>query len=166
MRENGSQWALMGIQPMMLQSTIFNRSAFLNAGSFLNPLRYRDDTHMFLKLGLDSPICAVAGCGAKMSADDDPNNRLTLSYNRTRSGTMMQVIMNQDLLDTLPNLDHKTKEVLQTRLARAHWALARFAWRDRSYGEFVAQASSSLKVQPRLFFGRLGRIGYRRTARR
>ncbi len=166
LRENGSEWALMGIQPMMLQSTIFNRVAFLEAGSFLKPLRYRDDTHMFLKLGLGQPLCAVAGCGARMSADDNPNNRLTLSYNRTRNGSIMQVIMNQDLLESLPNLDHEIKKLLQMRLARAHWALARFAWRDHSYGEFLAQAGNSLKVQPKLFLGRLGRIGYRRAVQR
>jgi glycosyltransferase involved in cell wall biosynthesis len=164
LRENGSEWALMGVQPMMLQSTIFKRAAFLEAGAFLEPLRYRDDTHMFLKLGLGQALCAVVGCGVKMSADDDPQNRLTLSYNRTKSGTIMQVVMNQDLLDSLPNLDLETRKLLQKRLARAHWALARFAWRDRSFSEFLFQAGQSVRVQPRLFVSRLGRIGMRRAA--
>ena len=163
-KEDGTDWALMGIQPMMLQSTVFKRSAFLKAGSFLQPLRYRDDTHMFLKLGLGQPLCAVAGCGVKMSGDDDPNNRLTLSYNRTKSGTIMQVIMNQDLLESFPNLDTNTQKLLQKRLAQAHWALARFAWRDRSYIDFFSQAGQSVKVAPKLFVGRLGRIGLRRVA--
>lgn len=165
-REDGSEWALMGIQPMMLQSTVFNRSAFLDAGAFLKPLRYRDDTHMFLKLGIGQPLCAVKECGAKMSGDDDPTNRLTLSYNRTKSGTVMQVIMNQDLLESIPDLDPKTKNVLNQRLAIAHWSLARYAWRDHSFIEFFSQAAKSLKTEPGLFVGRLGRIGWRRVIQR
>lgn len=161
-RLDGSAWALMGIQPMMLQSTVFNRAAFLQAGGFLQELRYRDDTHMFLRLGLEQPLCAVAGFGARMSADDDPDNRLTLSFNRTKRGYHMQTIMNEDLLQKMPDINPQSRKLIRARLANAHWSLARVAWQEKDFSEFFSQLRYSMgKGSKRQFANRFVRLANR-----
>jgi hypothetical protein len=162
-RQDGSEWALKNIQPMMLQSTIFKRAAFLQVGCFLQKLRYRDDTHMFLRLGIEQPLCAVSGFGAKMYGDDAPENRLTLTYDRSLRGFQMQTIMNEDLLQQMPDIQPAKKEIIQTRLATAHWSLARAAWLEKDYGEFVKQLSFSAgKGSLREFANRIWRLALRR----
>lgn len=133
--KDGTSWVLRRPQPMMLQSSVFSRQAYLASGGFLPRLRYRDDTHLFLKLGLNRPICAVAGIGAYMTADDDPANRLSLTYDhqKVREGYQMQVWMFEDLLSSLPALPRPTRSELQGRLAEAHRGLARSAWRQRQW---------------------------------
>jgi glycosyltransferase involved in cell wall biosynthesis len=133
---DGTPWVLMRPQPMMLQSSVFARAAYLASGGFLPQLRYRDDTHLFLKLGLNRPICAVAGIGAYMTADDDPANRLSLTYDHQKvcEGYQMQVWMFEDLLAHLPALPLHTRSELQRRLAEAHRGLARLAGQTEAEG--------------------------------
>jgi glycosyltransferase involved in cell wall biosynthesis len=132
---DGTEWVMLRPQPMMLQSSIFRRDAYLASGGFMPRLRYRDDTHLFLKMGLHRAICAVAGIGALMTADDDPANRLSLTYDqrKTRDGYWMQVWMFEDLLAHLRELHPATRSELQHRLADAHRGLARLAWRERRW---------------------------------
>jgi glycosyltransferase involved in cell wall biosynthesis len=131
--DDGSSWALIKPQPMMLQSSVFKRAAYLECGGFLPQLRFRDDTHLFLRLGLGQPICAVAGYGAEMTSDDDPSKRLTLSYNREKQerGHFMQAWMFTDLLEKMPDLSPATRSELQRRLGTVYRSLARDAWRQR-----------------------------------
>jgi len=152
---DGSDWVLMERQPIMLQSTVFSREAFWAAGGFLPALRYRDDTHLFLKLGLGRPVCAVAGCGVAMTSDDAPANRLTLTYDDQARGVRMQVIMNRDLLRSLPHLPPPTRRLLRRRLADAHRGLARAAWRSRRPWTAAWQAAQSAWVDPRVFAQRV-----------
>lgn len=130
--EDGTDWALMIPQPMMLQSTVLSKEAYIESGGFLSQLRFRDDTHLFLKLGLNGPICAVSGIGAEMTADDDPNKRLTVAYSdaKLREGHQMQVWMFSDLLSDIPNLRMDAKREIQRRLVDAHRSLARDAHRE------------------------------------
>ncbi|MEM7131334.1 MAG: glycosyltransferase family 2 protein [Chloroflexota bacterium] len=133
--EDGSEWALMNPQPMMLQSSVFSRSVYVAAGGFLPELRFRDDTHIFLKLGLNQSICAVCGIGAEMTSDGDPNQRLTLSYSRAKleMGHHMQVWMFSDLLASLPALHKDAKTEIQRRLVGAHYSLARDSWQQKRF---------------------------------
>lgn len=134
---DGTDWALLNPQPMMLQSTVINRDAYIESGGFLAQLRFRDDTHLFLRLGLNSPICAVDGIGAEMTADDDPGQRLTVSYGDAKlaEGHQMQVWMFSDLLKAIPDLRKDAKKEIRRRLVGAHRSLARDAHRD---GRFLA----------------------------
>lgn len=130
--EDGTDWALMNPQPMMLQSSVLNKKAYVAVGGFLDRLRFRDDTHLFLRLGLNSPICAVSGIGAEMTADDDPGQRLTVSYGDAKraEGHQMQVWMFSDLLNVVPNLRQDARQEIQRRLVGAHRSLARDARRE------------------------------------
>lgn len=152
-----AEWVLYQPQPMMLQSTVFKKSAYMNAGGFLPALRYRDDTHLFLKLGLDGPVCAVNSVGTKMTSDDDPENRLTLSYDNHLKGTQMQVIMFTDLLETMPHLPTEVRSELKRRLASAHLGMARFTWRSQHYLKAFNQIFHCAKTNPTVFTGSIQR---------
>jgi len=100
----------------------------------LPPLRYRDDTHLFIKLGLKSPICAVAGGGAQMTDDDQPENRLSITHDRALKGINAQVIMFEDLLDYFgKQLTPEEEDALTMHLAEAYLGVARYSWRERDY---------------------------------
>lgn len=150
---SAADWVLMRPQPMMLQSTVFNREAFLAAGGFLPALRYRDDTHLFLKLGLDGAVCAVSGIGTRMTSDDSPENRLTLTYDDQLKGALMQVIMFRDLLKTMRHLPDAIRQELEHRLAGAHLSVARHTLRAGRIGYAVSQVVRSVRVQPAVFYG-------------
>lgn len=143
-----ADWVLLSPQPMMLQSTVFKKTAYFAAGGFLPPLRYRDDTHLFLKLGLTGPVCAVNHVGAVMQSDDDAENRLTLTYDRAVKGAQMQVIMFEDLLRTMPDLPADVRQELKRRLSYAHLAIARHASRQKALFTAVFQAGRSVRVRP------------------
>lgn len=152
-----AKWVLIQPQPMMLQSTVFKKRAYLQAGGFLTALRYRDDTHLFLKLGLAGPVCAVASVGTQMTSDDDPNNRLTLSYDNQLKGAKMQVIMFTDLLQSMPHLPNGVQKELKRRLAFAHLSVARHTWRSGRYFTAVTQLAHCAKIQPTVFTGSIQR---------
>jgi glycosyltransferase involved in cell wall biosynthesis len=151
---DAADWVMLGHQPMMLQATVFNRDAYFACGGFWRPLRYRDDTHLFLKLGLGGPACAVNNLGCQMT-DDDQQNRLTTTYQKAKNGCWTQVLMNQDLLtrDLLLKPTHRRE--IRRRLAVAHRGMARFALADGQWLTAVAHLSTSLMIQPQAIFSRL-----------
>ena len=66
----------MTTQPTMLQSSAIRRTTYLDIGGVSAVLPVREDTHLFLRLGLGRAACAVAGIGARMT-DDAGDERLT-----------------------------------------------------------------------------------------
>jgi glycosyltransferase involved in cell wall biosynthesis len=135
---DGTELAMMkdrSRQPMMLQSSVFNKSILLNYGGLNTELRVRDDSHIFMKLGLGQPICAVAGCGAFMTADDTPENRLTMNSDLADDWIEDFVIMYGDLLQTRDDLPKETRIELQQRLATILRTLARRSWKKRQFAE-------------------------------
>ncbi|MCB0126764.1 MAG: glycosyltransferase family 2 protein [Caldilineaceae bacterium] len=147
---DGTAWVVCdGRQPMMLQSSVFKRSAYLAVGGFHPELRYRDDTHLFMKLGINGPVCAVAGCGVEMNGDDVPENRLTLTYNvNRRLGSGMQIVMYRDLLTTIHPLSNELRRRFVSRLATAHRSMARAAWKEGQWREALRHIRQSFVVSP------------------
>lgn len=156
--EKGSDWVLKQWQPMMLQSTVLKRSAYLASGGFHAPLRYREDTHLFIKLGLNGPVCAVAGGGARMTDDDLPHNRLSINHGQIKSGMEMSVLMYQELLDYFEGqLTPEQEDILSLRLANDYLNMARISWRKRDFRPFVRYLILSGKTRPRAIIDLLGR---------
>ncbi len=153
---DATDWVMMRPQPMMLQSTVFKRTAYLQSGGFLPRLRFRDDTHLFLKMGLGAPVCAVASCGARMTADDLPDNRLTATYDGARraDGNWMQVWMAEDLLTHIPHIRADARRELQRRLVVAHRSLARHAWHDGNLVDTGVRLGHSLALRVKHFLHR------------
>lgn len=156
--EQGADWVLRERQPMMLQSTVFKRSAYLACGGFYAPLRYRDDTHLFIKLGLIEPVCAVAGGGARMTDDDQPHNRLSINFNSSKRGVEMAILMFQELIDYFDGrLSSEQEDILSLRLANSYLDMARISWRERDFRTFARYLLSSGKEHPRAIIDMFGR---------
>ena len=154
MAPDGTDWVVCnGRQPMMLQSSVLNKKAYLRAGGFHPALRYRDDTHMFMKLGINSPVCAVAGCGVEMRGDDTPENRLTLTYDVDKyRGAQMQIIMFRDLLTSTSALSPRLERHFNQRLAAAHRTVARHAFQKGKWSEALKHGGQSFVIAPGKFF--------------
>lgn len=156
--DKGSEWVLKGRQPMMLQASVINRAAYIASGGFLPSLRSREDTHLFIKLGLKSPICAVAGGGAQMTDDDQPENRLSITHNRARKGINAQVVMFEDLLDYFGDqLTPEEEETLTMYLAEAYLGMARHSWRERDISGMARYMMLAGVKRPRTLVDMLGR---------
>lgn len=147
---DATEWVMMRGQPMLLQASVFNRDAYFAGGGFWTPLRNREDTHLFLKLGLGGPACAVAGVGTHMTADDAPQNRLTQTLDAAR-GYRYQVMMFSDLLQR--PLTPPVQRELRRRLADAYLSLARTAARQKAWGTAVAHLWRAVRTDVRLPLG-------------
>jgi hypothetical protein len=127
---DASAWALLARQPMMLQSSVFRREAYLGVGGMRPEYRVRGDTYLFFKLCLGRPACAVAGLGARMTSEGGAE-RVTTAHHRssldfwTSTYRMYREILDGDWVLTKPQ-----RQVVSSRLAAAHLRLARFSLRD------------------------------------
>jgi glycosyltransferase involved in cell wall biosynthesis len=154
--EDGTQWALLRIQPMMLQSSMFNRTAFREAGGLLRDVPPRADTHLFYAMSIGRPVCAVAGIGCIMTADDTAGTRLTAQYNEygTRYWTSSVTMYRELLARDLP-LDAAGVRFFEEAEAVAQWRLARIAGSERAARPFVRHLARSFRLDPRGFIRRL-----------
>lgn len=160
MTDDGTDWVMRSIQPMMLQSSLVDRGAFIAAGGFWERLRRRHDTHLFFKLGVGAPICAVASVGAIMTADGDPAVRLTEAFGSTsRVYAECSERLYTDLLHRFPNLDSKHRTELAERAARAHISLAKASWRDDAPRDAIGHIAQATALSPTLVASRaFGRV--------
>ena len=153
---DATEWAMMRPQPMMLQSSVINRSAYLECGGFIDELQTREDTHLFLKLSLGGPVCAVAGVGTQMTADAEPHERLTASHNGDQpSGYRMQVIMFEDILSEARNLKPEIRHEFKRRLAAAQRRLARIAVQNKNFADAIVHLKESFTHDPATFVQQL-----------
>ena len=125
LRYDGKRWVLLPRQPMMISAAVFRRDEYIAVGGSEPALERRGDTHLFFKVGLAGPVCAVAGEAGE--AKDDAHNSLT----RTLSGDS-DVYWNcttwlyADLLRR-EDLSADEREELRRSLAHGYLALARRA---------------------------------------
>ena len=129
--EDATDWVMRRIQPMMLQSSVFERQRYLDHGGLRRSLRCRHDTHLFLRMGAAEPACAVAGCATEMTADGEGEGegaaRVTTAFGPgTRSYSNETVEMYRDVLDA-SDLRPVHRRELRERVAHAEIRLARFA---------------------------------------
>lgn len=156
---DATDWVMMSWPPMLLQSSVFKRASYLKSGGLWESLRTREDTHLFLRLGLGGPACAVAGCGVRVTSDDDPSHRLTATHGRNQqNGHWMQVLMYRDILRRATDLEPAHRRELRGRLAAAHRRLAYLAWREHRPISAAWQAGQSAILEPQLFCQRFARI--------
>jgi glycosyltransferase involved in cell wall biosynthesis len=159
--QDATDWVMTDWPPMLLQSSVFERTSFLESGGFWERLRTREDTHLFLKLGIGGSACAVAGCGVRLT-DDDADNRLTATHSRTQpDGQWMKVLLYRNILSRKTNLRPAHRQELQGRLAAAHRRLAYLAWKRRLPVTAAWQAGHSLLLEPRLLVRSLARMARR-----
>jgi glycosyltransferase involved in cell wall biosynthesis len=154
LRKDAAEWVMMERQPMMLQTSVVRKSAYLEQEGLWTILRTRHDTHFFLKVGIGKPACAVSGIGAIQTSDDNPDNRLmSASGPETRGYWLETIPMYRDILSRAPRLAARHRRTLRSRLAMAHWRVARLDWTQRNIGESIQQGTRSMIVAPLTMLG-------------
>lgn len=147
--KDATEWVMRERQPMMLQTSVFRRSSYLASGGLWDRLRTRHDTHLFLKLGIGRPACAVAGYGARQTSDDNPNNRLMSAFGGNTRGFWLETIpLYEDLMSSGLPLASGYRRLLRARLAHAHWRVSRFDWKERNIGSSLWEAGKCFIVEP------------------
>jgi len=144
---NSSEWALMGIQPMMLQASVIRKSAYLDLGGLPESLRTREDTFFFHKIALAHSICAVAGCGTVMHADD--NIRLSRVYSSQASVVFdkASITMYRELRE-LTKSQPSSHKFYADALGEAYLGLTRNLWREREYLGCTSSLMRSFVASP------------------
>jgi glycosyltransferase involved in cell wall biosynthesis len=149
--EDSGEAVMRDIQPMLLQFSVFNRDVFLQKGGLWESLRAAEDTHLFLRLGLMGPVCAVSGVGGIAMQDENPSNRLTKIYGSASQDHWRQVIMMcQDILQSVPELKSSHRKTLVHWIADSHWRIARLAWASRRIPEVVQSITRATRHEPRM----------------
>jgi glycosyltransferase involved in cell wall biosynthesis len=153
--EDGTDWVMLPRQPMWIQASAIRRSEYIGAAGCDERLTRRQDTHLFFKLGIGRPVCAVAGI-AGIVTDDDPQS-LTQIYAHERVYWECTVCLYRDILaNSQLSLVHRA--ALNRRLAAAHWELARIQL-ARAPITSARNIAQSLRHDRSLISGRaLGRL--------
>jgi len=155
---DASAWAMLSRQPMMMQSSVFRRSAYLDVGGLDAALWSRHDTHLFLVMGLGRPMCAVAGCATEMTSDDSGGGRVTAAYGtQTPTYWMDTFLMYRDLLGDKYAVTAEHRSTLKRRLAGAQLRLAELARNDGKLVEWLGHLLGAFANSPRRVFGGIGR---------
>jgi glycosyltransferase involved in cell wall biosynthesis len=155
--EHGDRWALLPVQPMMTPATVVSRAAYLACGGQDAALPCREDTHLFLLLGLGGGTCAVAARTVTVT-DDARSGRLTEQLPGSDAVYWIATArLYEDILRRFPALAPSQARELRRRLATAHWRLGRLSWRRRRRGEAAGSAWRSARNDPSVILGRLAR---------
>ncbi|MEW6582696.1 MAG: glycosyltransferase family 2 protein [Actinomycetota bacterium] len=168
---DAAPWVTLPLQPTMLQASAVSRRAFLDAGGFWTDLPMREDTHLFLVLGIGHPACAVHGAGAEWTDDGAGGGRLTeIHAPDTVSYWHSTVLMYRDVRRRAAGAPRATRDLIRRRLSVGHWRLARLhlaAGRRRAAALSLARALAAHPTEvPRHLAGRLGQRRRRADATR
>lgn len=159
---NASEWAMMTIQPMMLQASVILKSAYKRVGGLPEQFRTREDTFLFHKLALEHTICAVAGCGTVMYADDNIRLSDVYSSDSSKMFDRASVLMYKELCEmTLSEQRHH--KFFARSLSEAYVSLSRQLWRERDYSGSAANLMHSFLVSPTVCFREVGHSIRRRS---
>jgi glycosyltransferase involved in cell wall biosynthesis len=162
MRKDAFEWALMRTQPMMLQASVLSKQVYEDLGGLPEGMRTREDTLLFFKLGFLHPVCAVAGCGTIMNADD--SIRLTTVHAQHSLDYWNATIsMYRELLG-LENVA-RGHRFFKRALVGAYYTKGRLCLRKRNYRLAVRSFLGCMQVNPALFVGELVRTLARRVKR-
>jgi glycosyltransferase involved in cell wall biosynthesis len=125
LRLDGKEWLFMRWQPILLQASVVSRSEYLAVGGSDDRLTRRSDTHVVFKLGLGSPMCAVAGLAGEWTARN--KDSLTQIYQPDHRVYADCTVVLYDDLSTWPGLDGRSRRELRKRSAGARVWLAKEA---------------------------------------
>ncbi|MDW3219316.1 MAG: glycosyltransferase [Acidimicrobiales bacterium] len=156
--EDATDWVVRRRQPTMLQSSVFARAAWDSVDGLWPELRSRHDTHIFLRLGIGQPMCAVAGTGCQMTDDDTTGNRqMDAMGTRSRRYWHHTVALYDDVLARHGDqLDAEHRAMLATRLARGHLSLARHDLPRKPLGA-AAHVARAVRADAATAFGPISR---------
>jgi glycosyltransferase involved in cell wall biosynthesis len=165
---DGSSWALMKRQPMMLQSSVISKKALNEVGGLDLRLRVIHDAHLFCQLTIGQAACAVSGIGCIQTSDQSLAGRLTTaiplgsSENATEHCHMWpDILANQ-------KLPGEFRPLVRLHVANSRWNAAKDLVRARHYSRGIMSFARALLTDPGLAWWILRhqtREGYERTVR-
>jgi glycosyltransferase involved in cell wall biosynthesis len=149
-KRDAGEWALMRIQPMMLQASVIFRAIYLEIGGLAEQLRTREDTLIFYKLALQHPACAVAGYGTVINSDD--SIRLTQVYDqRSLVYCNATIFLYRELLGSLTSIGPERRQFLTACLSAAYFGISRTFARQGKYLNTIRNLAVSCGVSPSVF---------------
>jgi len=125
LRPDGRPWAFLSIQPMTIPASVVRHDVYTAVGGCSEDLACREDTHLFFKLAVATPFCAVAGSAGLAAGGAD--HSLTRSFTPGHPTYVdCTVSLYSNLLES-PDAHFfgEQRRILARRLADAHWARAR-----------------------------------------
>jgi hypothetical protein len=136
---DGTNWAFLKRQPLMLQCAVIHKDAWLASGGLEPRFRLVHDTDIFFHLSVGAKVCAVAGVGCVQTDDDVSAVRLTTAVSSHGAAYWEECVgMWEKVLEKLPALRPPYRTIARFSLAAAHWRLFRLSWaagqRARSLG--------------------------------
>lgn len=163
---DGTEWGVMRTQPMMLQSSVFDRARFLAQGGFDETLIRRHDTDLFLRTTIGQPVCAVSGVGCDWTDDDKTETRLTVGHHgksRVYWESTITLYSRALAIASERGLDRTIVHEFRVRKAIGHWRLFRLALEARRIGTCFKELLQSAVTAPGTFLARLPRAVRRRS---
>lgn len=148
--QNATPLVLGERHPMLLPFTVFRRDTFLSGGGLMESLWSAEDTHLFIRLGLAEPLCAVGGSGGIVTTDEsNPGNRLTIAYNTSTSRRWAGMVrLYEDLLSRPGLVTAETRSLFRERLAYAYWRVARLSLIEGRLGNVIIPLTRSVATDP------------------
>jgi glycosyltransferase involved in cell wall biosynthesis len=149
-KRDAGEWVLRRIQPMLLQSSVISRKAYLELGGLSEQLRTREDTLLFFKLALLYAACAVSGCATVMNSDD--NIRLTKMYNvESPVYWHASIFLYRELLANIKNASRERRQFFRKSLAASYFGLGQMFFRHKEYLSAFKNLAVSCRVSPPVF---------------
>ena len=165
---DGSAWALMHRQPMMLQTSIMPKAAIERLGGLDLRLRLVHDSFLFCQLAIGGPTCAVSGVGCIQTSDDGSVNRITSAIPLGSAKNVEETsVMWADVLQH-PKLSSPFDRLVECNLASSLWTLGIGLIRNGRYWKGVRCLFDAVKTDQRLAWWMLrhfSRKGYETTIR-
>jgi len=150
MREDAGDWAMLHVQPMMIQACVVSRKAYLDVGGISERVRTREDTLLFYKLAFRFAACAVSGCGTVVNCEDQI--RLTQVHNnRTLVYWNSSIRLYRELLLFSGAMGVRRRRYVIRSLGEAYFGMGRFAWREGRYLSAIKNLLVCGFVSPRAF---------------
>lgn len=148
--EDASECVMMDRQPTMLQCSVFRKAEYEKVGGLWKPLWLTHDTHLFLKLCLGGPACAVAGHGSVQTSDAATGGtRLTLTHGQSNRSYWIETrLMWKDVLECARARSPKSVPRVRELYANANWRLARFDWNSGKKATAFVDVMRVFRSQP------------------
>jgi hypothetical protein len=121
--DDAGDWLFGPRQPMLIPASLVRRDAYLAVGGSESRLICRGDTHLFFKIGMAGPLCAVAGF-AGHATRHDPTSVQTTAGPGAETYLNCTVWLYGDLLRS-GKFTGAQRGVLSRRLGDGYWDLAK-----------------------------------------
>jgi len=147
---DATAWALMKRQPMMLQAAVIAKDALVGTGGFDARFKLSHDTHIFCRLAIGRPACAVAGVGCVQTSDDMSLLRLSNgipldSVDKAREACAIWC----EALRDAPMLSPMFRRLVRFNAAGSYWQVGMSLIRSGAYGQGLRLLLRASAIDPR-----------------